>query len=43
MHVYNSLEKLPTILYRFLYPIRPSILQAPKIWDARSEGTLWVF
>lgn len=43
MHVYNSLEKISTILYRSLYPLGPCILQAPKIWYARFEGTVWVF
>lgn len=43
MHVYNSLEKLSTILYRSLYPLGTCILQAQKIWYARPEGTVWFF
>ena len=43
MHVYNSLEKLSTILYLSFYPLGTCILQAPKVWHARSEGTVWIF
>jgi hypothetical protein len=43
MHVYNSIEKLSTILYLSLYSLGTCILQAPKICYARFEGTVWVF
>ena len=43
MHVYNSIEKHSTILYRSLYPFGPCILQAQKVRNARFEGTVWVF
>jgi hypothetical protein len=31
MHVYNSLEKISTILYRSLYPLGTYIMQAQKV------------